>query len=217
MLGPTCQCGLRYVVGSPEDEAFHARIHAEHEHGPVLPVLEHLTPAESFGDLSIFHIDRHQPIPVRRNFFDLALVWCRSIGGPAGYDGSDNLQLFVAADGTRAVGAVVTALDDYAWPLVWKSDGGVELRGRKAVEGPRHKVGRAWVAAAYRHRGFAIRLVEIASRVLNTPVADFGWELKFTAAGAGLVRRLNPIGFWGCCEGYLLREVLTTGPVKQDP
>ncbi|NQU26582.1 MAG: hypothetical protein HQ567_35305 [Candidatus Nealsonbacteria bacterium] len=38
-----CDCGLNYVPGHPEDEAYHAQVHAEYLSGPEIPVIRMLS------------------------------------------------------------------------------------------------------------------------------------------------------------------------------
>jgi len=59
MLEPACECGLRYVIGHPDDEKNHARIHADYERGPVLPVLEILVAPRNLSR-AIYLQDRRQ-------------------------------------------------------------------------------------------------------------------------------------------------------------
>jgi hypothetical protein len=117
-------------------------------------------------------------------------------------------QLFLAADGDRIACALLTALDQYAWPLGWATTGGIELRGETAVIAPRRKVARVWTARDYRGRRIALRLLQMASRLLPTPISDLGWELPFTPAGSALVRRLCPEAFWGCGDRFTLYQAL---------
>ena len=207
----TCECGLTYVVGSPEDEDLHARIHAEYLRGPVIPVLKYLSRSETFGPLAVYFIDSTLPLPVRQNFRDVAVVWARAIPGPAGYDGTvdeHDQRVLVAAEGDRVVGAAVTAFDDYAWPLRWTPEGSIEMRDEKALTHRRCKVARVWTAGAYRRRGLALHLVQLASRLLSCGVGEMGWELPFTRSGEGLVKRLCPDAFWRGGDRYTLARGL---------
>jgi hypothetical protein len=201
---------LSYVIGSPDDEAYHAKIHGEYQFGPEVTAVRAAPLIEARGDLTIRVVDGTVPLAVRRKFYDVALVACREIGGPAGYDGTvdeDEQRLFLAAQGNRVVAMVLTALDYRFWALVWQPDGSIVMRGQGSLHNSQ-RVARVWVAANHRRRGLGIEMVRIASRHLQCPIDQFGWELPLTAAGAQLVRRLLPTSFWGSGDQFALQETL---------
>ncbi len=217
---PTCaECGFNYVVGSPDDEASHDRLHAEYQYGPEIAALEQIPPFQTLGVLTLHLVDQAIPQAVRRNFYNVALVACREIGGPAGFDGTVNEEeqrLFVAAEGRRAVGMVLTAADDRFWPLAWKSDGSMELRGKMPSTHRGQKIARAWIAAEYRRRGLVFSMVRATIRLFACNSIDLGWELPFTESGARLVRRISPDVFWGCRDPFTLNEALHPRPPGKD-
>src|SRR6185295_13604318 len=104
---PTCpECGLHYVVGLPEDEEFHAKFHAEYQHGRVLAEIAQIPSIETLNGLTIHLVDEKIPFEIRKQFYWLALVAQREIGGPAGFDGTINEEdqrLFFAANGQHAI------------------------------------------------------------------------------------------------------------------
>jgi hypothetical protein len=174
-----------------------------------------LSTVDSSEGISTHAIDANVPLATRRQIAYVATVAQRSISGDwPGYDGTideDDQRLFVAASADRVVAMVVTALDGRFWPLGWRADGSIELRGERASLRQGHKIARVWTAANFRRRGLALRLIQIASRALSIRTEDFGWEIPFTAGGTLLVKRLCPESFWGCGSPYSLNETLNQG------
>jgi hypothetical protein len=211
-----CDCGLSYVPGHPDDETYHAQIHAEYLSGPEIPVIRLLSPCATDGPLPIYVVDGTCLEAIRCALARVAMVAHRSMPEyPAGYDGTvteDDQRLYLAADGARIVAMALTTLDDAFWRLAWQADGSLTLIEPVASISRSHKIARVWTAAAYRRRGLALRLIQTASGLLPCAIADLGWELPFTPGGARLVQCLCPEVFWACCDTFTLQEVLQTAP-----
>ncbi len=120
---PTCECGLRYVRGLPEDEDYHAKIHKEYALGPVIPKVCTVPGITKVGNLAVHVVDASVPLDVRQDIAHVAMVAARSMPEyPSGYDGTiteDDPRLYVLATGDRTVGFVLTALDKSFWRLSW--------------------------------------------------------------------------------------------------
>ena len=152
----TCECGLSFVQGLEEDELLHQQAHREYEAGPELPVVHSLVACDTIDGLSVYHIDRLIPQPVRQELAHVALVAHRSMPGfKSGYDGSvteDDQRLFLLADGSRVVAMVLTAMEEFFWHIGWDDTGRPKLLNDAQVERRGPKVGRVWVAAGYRRK-----------------------------------------------------------------
>lgn len=211
-----CDCGLRYVPGHPEDDSYHARIHAEYLSGPEISAVHQLTPSETIGPLSIYVIDKTCLAEIRRSLAYVAKVAQRSMPSyPAGYDGTvteDDQRLYLAANGAYIVAMVLTTLDDAFYRLAWNADGSIKLMEQVESIHCSHKIARVWTAADYQRKGLALHLIQTTIRLLPCDLDGLGWELPFTRSGERLVRRLCPEVFWGCGDTFTLHEVLQSAP-----
>ena len=197
-----CICGLSYVRGLPKDEAKHRKIHSEYFIGPSIPSISKAPILDDIDGLAVHVVDERTPFEVRRKIAHVAMVGQRSMSGyPAGYDGTVNEEhqrLYVLVEMQRTIGFVLSATDTRFWKLAWTLDDNVQLLDRNPSLHPGSKIGRVWVAAKYRRKGLAKKLVFIASKNLGVVPSEFGWELPFTIAGTALVRSLAPSTFYGC-------------------
>ena len=204
------------MPGHPDDEAYHAQVHAEYLSGPEIPVIRMLSPCAADGPLPIYVVDRTCPKEIRHSLSHIAIVACRSMPGyPAGYDGSvtdEDPRLYLAADGAHLVAMVLTGLDDRFWRFAWKNEVSLTLVEPVASTRRSPKIARAWTAASYRRRGLALQLIQTAGRHLPCDIAELGWELPFTPGGACLVKSLCPDVFWGCGDKFSLRKPLQVAP-----
>jgi len=210
-VGNPCECGLDYVRGSAEDEKYHAKLHAEYAHGPKIAVLRLLPNLGLVGEFKFHAVDITVPFDIRQKLAYAAMVACRSIPGPAGYDGTvtgDDQRLYILSAKSNVVAMVITALDTYFWKLAWGSNGSVKLMEQEALLRTSPKVARIWVAANYRRKGLATSLIIETSKHLGVDTQMLGWELPFTESGSAVVRKFSPVAFLGSCDAFTLREVL---------
>jgi len=188
--------------------------------GPVIPEMCALPIIGKIGQLSVYLVDSSVETDIRQNIAHVAMVAQRSMPKyPAGYDGSvteDDQRLYILAAGERAVGFVLTALDERFWRLSWKADGAIELLGQEALLRRGPKVARVWVAGEYRRKRVSIELLQLSVQHWSVEVSALGWELPFTPSGAALVQRILPTLFLGCGDRYSLYHSLTTAPGAQD-
>ena len=207
-----CECGLAYRQGDPDDEDYHAKVHAEYFSGPKIPVIRKLSPCKTGGSFPIYVVDRTCPKEIRRKLAHIAIVACRSMPGyPVGYDGSDTAEdprLYLAADDTHIVAMVIAGLGSYFWHLAWTPDGSLSLIDLEASICRTYRIARVWTAASYRRRGLALQLIHAAANHLGYGSEGLGLELPFTQDGAYLVKRLCPDEFWGCGASFTLHESL---------
>lgn len=182
------------------------------------PIISELRGAKSIGTLnglSVRLVDSSVPQPDRYKIAHVAMVAQRSMSDyPTGYDGTiteDDQQLYVLAEGERAVAFVLTAFDRRFWRLAWRANGSIELLDRKALLHRGRKVGRVWVASEQRRRGLSARLVKVAAEHLSVEVPELGWELPLSPPGAALVRHFLPTTFYGCGDLQSLRNAIDGG------
>lgn len=209
---PTCECGLNYVSGFDEDEKQHEIWHDEYLHGAILHDMHALSAICSVAGYPLVVVDAAIPREVRFRLSKAAYVAQRSTPEyPAGYDGTiseADERLFLARDDDRAIGMVLTALDEYYWRLTWTNEGTAQLIDRNPHLGRRLKIGRVWVAKAYRSRGIGSLMVKTVVELLGYEVSDIGWELPITEDGASLIKKLFPTKWWGRGDGFALQDTL---------
>ena len=157
-------------------------------------------------------VDAEVPREVRSRLSKAAYVAQRATPDyPAGYDGTiseADARLFLAKDDDRAIGMVLTALDEYYWSFTWTHDATVQLIDSTPHRGPRQKIGRVWVAKAYRRCGIGSLMVNAVVEFLGYEVSDIGWELPLTEDGAALLQKLVPSKWWGRGDYFALRDTL---------
>lgn len=210
-MATTCECGLGYVKGYPDDEKYHRRLHREYAQGPVIEVLS-LTPAlETHNNLTIHLVDSSVPIFNRRKIAHIAMVAQRSMPDyKTGYDGTvteDDQRLYVVREKKRAVGFLLTANCHGFWHLRWANEK-VELVSKQPLLETRPTIARVWIAANYRKKGLAKQLICCAALNLGIEENAFCWEMPFTAQGAALARSFYPYLFLGSCDNYTLHQLL---------
>lgn len=207
-----CECGLSYVEGLAEDEKVHVRIHDEYVNGATLQALPSMQPAGHVAGFPVVVADGTTPKAIRKELATAALVAQRTMPDyPAGYDGTvtdGDERLFLVASKNRAVAMALTSLDDYYWLLKWKRNSSLELMSKEAVLGERQKIGRVWVAKAYRGKGIATELLRLVADMFGRPLGELGWELPLTADGRRLLRRLVPETWLGRGDAFALSETL---------
>lgn len=208
----TCECGLSYVPGVPEDDEAHAKIHNEYLYGAKLREIERAEAVGTVAGYPLVVVDATLPHDVRCRLAEAAYVAQRSTPSfPAGYDGTitdASEKLFLVTDDLRGIAIALTGLDDHFWSLAWKTDGTVELVDNVNHAQQRQKVGRVWVAKAYRRHDIGTDLVRAVADYLEYELADLGWELPLTPDGAYLLRCLVPRQWWGRGDSFVLRKTL---------
>ena len=209
---PRCECGLSYVSGIDEDEKQHGIWHDEYLHGAMLPDLYSIGAICSVGGYPLVMVDAAVPREVRFRLSKAAYVAQRATPDyPAGYDGTiseADERLFIARDGDSGIGIILAALDEYFWSLTWTREGTVQLIDRTPHRGPLQKIGRVWIAKAYRRRGIASLMVKAVVEILGYDVSDIGWELPLTEDGAALLQKIVPSKWWGRGDTFALRDTL---------
>ena len=207
-----CECGLNYVPGVPEDEKRHDKEHYEYLHGPYLPDLHAFAAIDSVREYPLVMVDATVQPSVRRRLSMVAYVAQRETPGyPAGYDGTisdGDERLFLATDGGHAIAMVLTALDEGYWLFSWTPGGTLELLDANPNLAPRQKIGRVWVAKAYRRCGVGSLMVRAVVAFLGYELPDIGWELPLTKDGTGILQRLVPSKWWGRGDGFALQRTL---------
>ena len=111
-------------------------------------------------------------------------------------DPEPEIQVYLArAEGQARALAVLRPRRRWAW---WSWDDWDEERRPATGVAPMTSwtVETIWTLAQAQQRGAAQRLLEEASRVVDQPIASFGWRRPFTPSGEEFVRRLCPEGFW---------------------
>jgi len=203
---------MSYISGIDEDEKQHEIRHGEYLHGAILPDLHALSAVTLVAGYPIVMVDASVPIEVRFRLAQAAYVAQRATPDyPAGYDGTiseGDEKLFIARNDDRAIGVVLTALDEYYWSLIWTHEGTVQLLDETPHRGPLQKIGRVWVAKAYRRCGIASLMVKAVVEILGYEVSDIGWELPLTEDGAAFLRKLVPSKWWGRGDAFSLRDTL---------
>lgn len=191
-----CACGLTFVRGSPDDEALHAREHEEFALGPLIPEVKSVATIDDVRGYGLHRIGSELAPGTRRRLSKVAMVACRTIPGPAGYDGDvvQGIKPFVLSHGDRVVGWVLGEHDRYFHRLSWADAAGAKLRLLEPpnIELERFKIARVWLAANYRGSGLGSDLIRAVAAHEGCRLDELGWELPFTASGAALVRRASP-------------------------
>lgn len=194
-----CQCGLDYVQGHPADEALHEKQHDDYLNGPRLADLAIVPRAPLIAGLNLVVVKPSMQKALRSSLAAAAMVGLHETpGGKAGYYGEATEAqeaMLLAVRGERAVGVVLTALDEPHWRMAWDPSGAPILVDPIPVTGPRWKVGRVWVASAFRRQGIARALLEAAAAAISTPLPEMGWELPLTPGGRIMLAHLIP-GRW---------------------
>ena len=208
----TCECGLTYVSGIDEDEKQHEIWHDEYLHGATLHDMHALSVISSVAVYPLVVVDAAIPREARFRLSKAAYVAQRATPDyPAGYDGTiseADEKLFLARDGDRAIGVVLTASDEGYWRLAWTHEGTAQLLDRNPYRGPRQKIGRVWVAKAYRRRSIGSLMVRAVVEFLGYEVSDIGWELPLTEDGSALLQKLVPSKWWGRGDSFALQNTL---------
>lgn len=208
----TCECGLKYVPGEPDNDSLHAMWHDEYLNGPELFQLRALEAIDMVSGYQLFLVDANADQDIRSQLKHIAFVAQREMSDfPAGYDGTiteADQRLYIVADGDRGIAMVVTAKDEYSWRLAFNSDSTVGLLNAKALFGKRQKITRIWVAKNYRRHGIGVSLVRAVAKSLKCELADIGWELPLSSNGKKLIQKLVPSQWWGCGDANALQETL---------
>ena len=111
-------------------------------------------------------------------------------------DTDPDVRIFVARRAGRGVGlAVLRPRPRWGW---WSWDDWDEERRPATGVAPLTSwtVEIIWTLGQAQQKGLAHRLLQEASRVVDQPIASFGWRRPFTPSGEAFVRRLCPEGFW---------------------
>ena len=188
-------------------------------HGPDIPEVARMPIVGEVGDATVRLVDGSVPPVSRHAIARVAYAAQRSMPSyKTGYDGTvteDDQRLYVLAAGTRAVGLVLTALQDRFWKIRWAEDGALVRDSDVPLLQRGPVVARVWVAESRRKSGLGLGLIDRVLRHLGVPASGVGWEFPFTESGATLVRRLCPTGFLSSCDAMTL--ALNTKPLTAPP
>ena len=199
---PKCECGATYVIGDPENEAWHNQFHEEYSLGPDVSEVQSLRSIASKESLRLVVVDNTVEESIRKAVAQVAVVAQRCMPDyKFGYYGvaSDSEQrLYAFVDKTRIVGIVTTSLEKYLWRFAWTPESGFQPSetNRAPFSGP--KVTRIWIAASYRRRGLAKWLIQEVGKHLKCDVQSLGWEMPLTESGKSLVKSVCAEEFLGC-------------------
>jgi hypothetical protein len=168
--------------------------------GVPVPALAGEQIVERFPDAEVLLITRRSSEEERRRAARVALraMADTPFHTPAftADDADPDVHIFLARHEGRAIAlAVLRPKPRWAW---WSwDDFEAERRPTTAVATMTSwTVELIWTLGRVQHAGLARRLLLVASRVVEQPVASFGWRRPFTPSGEEFVRRLCPDGFW---------------------
>lgn len=199
-----CECGLTYVVGSPDDEAAHYNRHEEYFLGPDVPEVQSLQSFASRETLRLAFVDGSVDEPIRIAVAKVAMVAHRSMSDyKAGYYGHSSeidSRLYALVEGTRVVGMVITKREKFLRRFRWTTENCDQICevDDDFASGP--KIARVWIAGAYRRQGLAKWLISEVAKHLDHAVYNLGWEMPFSDSGRALAKSLCSKEFIGC--GY---------------
>ena len=207
-----CICGVDYVRGLADNEAWHRREHADFAKGPRVGLLTKVPQLGAIQGFPLRVIDSGTPRQVATKVARIAMVACREIGGPAGFygDGRADQELFVLNDQARCIAMVFVGRTAYHWHLAWNEamPSGLELTRPKATIEDGLVIARVWIAGDYRQRGVAQELTQFVIARLGMKPEATCWELPFTAGGRALARKFAPSTFLGSCDPLEMGEIL---------
>jgi hypothetical protein len=202
----TCECGLDFVVGIPEDEAAHDKWHGEYALGPDVPEVMSLRCLASKDSLRLVLADKSDKKPIRKAVAYVAMVAHRCMqeykAGYYGGDSEENCRLYALIEGTRMVGMVISSIDASFRHYSWNSEGEYQVSDSNVIVHSGPKIVRVWIAASYRRGGLAKWLIDEVGKDLNCDVPNLGWEMPLTDSGNLLVKALCADGFLGCGDVY---------------
>ena len=204
---------MTYVRGHPRDERTHARAHSEYMSGPRIPAVSHAPEIGRIDEYTVHIVDRNVAEAQRKKLAHVAMVACREMHFPAGYDGTlpdPSLRLFVVTKAPNVVAMAITQLESEStfWKLGWNPEGSLVQLEPQPTIAEHQTVSRIWTASGHRRRGLAFRLIDHVARHLHVPPTQLGWEMPFTKAGARIVRRLCPEVVWGRGDWFALERTL---------
>lgn len=168
--------------------------------GVPVPPLAGERVVERFPDAEILLITRQAPEEERRRAARVALraMADTPFHTPAytADDADPEVHVFLARHDGRAIGlAVLRPKPRWAW---WSWDDLEAERRPTTAVAPMTSwtVELIWTLGRVQQAGLARRLLAVAARVVEQPVASFGWRRPFTPSGEEFVRRMCPEGFW---------------------
>lgn len=168
--------------------------------GVPVPALAGEQIVERFPDAEVLLITRRSSEEERRRAARVALraMADTPFHTPAftADDADPDVHIFLARHEGRAIAlSVLRPKPRWAW---WNWDDFEAERRPTTAVAPMTSwtVELIWTLGRVQHAGLARRLLLVASRVVEQPVASFGWRRPFTPSGEEFVRRLCPDGFW---------------------
>ena len=186
--------------------------------GPLLPELIHTSVLDEVGNATIRLVDGSVPLPIRRAIARVAYVAQRSMPAyMAGYDGTvteDDQRLYVLSRETRAIGIVLTALQNRSWRVEWSKEGALYRLTDAPCQTRLPVIARIWVASTNRRTGLGRKIVECAIAHLGLSASAVGWELPFTSYGAIFVKALFPSTFLISCDIVTLKKNTKLKPLS---
>jgi len=168
--------------------------------GVPVPALGGERVVERFPDAEVLLITRQSSEEERRRAARVALraMADTPFHTPA-YTADDpdpDLHVFLARHDGRAIAlSVLRPRPRWAW---WSWDDFEAERRPTTAVAPMTSwtVELIWTLGRVQQGGLARRLLQVASRVVEQPIASFGWRRPFTPSGEEFVRRMCPEGFW---------------------
>lgn len=168
--------------------------------GVPVPPLPGEKVVERFADAEVLLITRQSPEEERRRAARVALraMADTPFHTPAftADDPDPEVHVFLARHEGRAIAlAVLRPKPRWAW---WSWDDFEAERRPTTAIAPMTSwtVELVWTLGRVQQAGLARRLLKVASRVVEQPIASFGWRRPFTPSGEEFVRRMCPEGFW---------------------
>lgn len=168
--------------------------------GVPVPALGGERVVERFPDAEVLLITRQSSEEERRRAARVALraMADTPFHTPAftAEDADPEVHVFLARHEGRAIAlAVLRPKPRWAW---WNWDDFEAERRPTTAVAPMTSwtVELIWTLGRVQQSGLARRLLKVASRVVEQPIASFGWRRPFTPSGEEFVRRMCPEGFW---------------------
>ena len=186
----------------------HPLTNDEVTHGVESPELGLVPIVGAIADAHLHVVDSTIPLRSRRSLARVAYAAQRSTPNyQTGYDGTvtdDDQRLYILGAGSRAIGLVLTALQDRFWNVRWNEHGYIARDGAAPILRRGPMVARIWVAQSERRSGLGLRMTSLALQHLGVAAGTVGWEFPFTESGSAIVRRLCPDVFLVGCDAMTL-------------
>ncbi len=193
----TCKiCHCKYVPDLVEDIKLHKKYHDEFVYGIRANSLKSDDEISNLGDFKIILVSQKSSLVQRKRAERIALRAKRGTNYDfASYYADEPLRkdlplVFVGVIKNRAIAMLVLRKTERAVKVAWKFYEKKDGKNIALLPDKRWKIAMIWTLEKERRKGFASRLINVASEYIGSPVSEIAWSTPFTKFGLSLAKSI---------------------------